>query len=155
LIPRPLGRGVSFWFFVGHFGKKKFIEKHFKKRIGKTKDSRIKRAVEKHTFKTFLVAKFTPSLPIPTFVLAGASKLPYKKFVVTSVPINLIYSTVIVFGGYFFGKAFVDIILKYLKTIGIIALGVIIIVALIFFIHYKLLPWAYEEIGELSKNEKE
>lgn len=72
-------------------------------------DSKILRLGEllsRHAWKALFLIKYSPVIPIPGFIIAGAARLKFKKFFyilfVLSLP-KAVFFTVI---GYFFGRAY-------------------------------------------------
>ncbi len=59
-----------------------------------------------HAWKALFIIKYSPIIPVPGFVIAGAAKIKFKKFVyilfVLSLP-KAVFFTVV---GYFFGRAY-------------------------------------------------
>lgn len=72
-------------------------------------DSRILRLGEllsRHAWKALFLIKYSPVIPVPGFVIAGAAKLEFKKFFYILFALSLpkaVFFTVI---GYFFGRAY-------------------------------------------------
>lgn len=145
----------TMWFFLGKAGRKSFLEKHFGKKIEKFKNSKIKKSFEKNIFKTILVIKFTPYMPIPGFILAGSSNLHYKQFMFALVPVTMLHAFVFTFGGYFFGRAFLSLFEGNLKYIGFIIAIIVIVLVLSVRVYKKFSKWAYRKIEELSEDREE
>jgi len=83
-------------------------EKKFGHYFGLTDERilRLEKLVRQHSWKTLLVIKYSPVIPVPGFVIVGAAKLNFKKFFYILFALSLpkaIFFTVI---GYFFGRAY-------------------------------------------------
>ncbi|PIR73780.1 MAG: hypothetical protein COU40_00720 [Candidatus Moranbacteria bacterium CG10_big_fil_rev_8_21_14_0_10_35_21] len=117
-------------YFIGYYGGFKTLKKAEK--ILKTKPKiiiKLENHFRIHGRKTIIAVKSTTGLCWITFILAGATKMPFKTFLTSSVVGGIVWSSFLVLCGYFFGYAFRTIDL-YIKYAGII----IFIVATIFFV---------------------
>lgn len=119
---------------IGRFGKGSYFEKKLIHLVSAEKAEHIKHFFRINVGKTMLVIKLTPALPMPGFVLAGASGVSIKKFLAYSVIISIVYSSFFVTLGFFSGAAF-TFVYKYIKygelLIGILALSVLILFLII------------------------
>ncbi len=99
---------------------------------------KIEKLFAKHGRKTIFAVKSTTGLCWITFIAAGAVKMDLKKFLFGSLTGGLVWSSLLVVIGYFFGYAFLKIN-DYIRFAGIIifALAVIFYLSLTFYKKYK------------------
>ena len=127
-----------FFYIIGRFSRTKRTEGLIKK-FG-LKDCQIKSLEEnlkKHVIKTLFIIKLTPLLPIPGLLVAGFSKIPFKKFLFYDLFLILISTSAIILLGYYFGFA-INSIFKYFKIGQFSILGVIIVLFLLYIFYKKL-----------------
>lgn len=148
LIPDTL------WFYLGQIGKQSVIDKYFGEKIKKYENSKLKRALEKNSFKTLFVIKFTPYMQIPGFILAGSSKMKYKKYISSLFIITSLHAFIFTFGGYYFGKAFLSLFGGKVIYLGFAIVGLMIIISLSAWAYRRFSAWAYKRIEEISKSRK-
>ncbi|MDD3486774.1 MAG: DedA family protein [Candidatus Moranbacteria bacterium] len=106
-------------FYIGHFGGPHIIKKtqHFLK----MKDSvveKLKDRFHQNSGRLIFYVKSTTGLSYITFTLAGALRMKISKFLKFSVLGGLVWSSLLVFLGYFFGYAAARIS-EYIKYAGI------------------------------------
>src|SRR6266571_482388 len=80
--------------------------------------------------KTILVARFITGLRVIAGPLAGASKMPWRIFLVYNISGAILWSVVIATLGYFFGQS-LPLLIKWLRLSGTILLVTAIVVAII------------------------
>src|SRR5712692_4986624 len=83
-----------------------------------------------HGNKTILVARFITGLRVFAALLAGASKMPWRVFVVYNVAGAILWSVVITMLGYLFGQS-LPLLVKWVGRTGTFLLIAAIIVAII------------------------
>jgi len=132
---------------IGYFGRMKIIDKYdhiFK--INKRIIDKIEKHYHKHLGKTLFLIKFTP-LATPGLLLAGASKVPVKKFVYYSLLITLPRAIFFTSLGFFFGFA-IEKALKYFQLTQYLILALVVLIGVIFLINKfavkKLYKWLKE-----------
>jgi membrane protein DedA with SNARE-associated domain len=122
------------YYALGYWGRHRFIDQ-FGHYFGLTK-KRIaiaEKLAKLHTGKSLFAIKMIPLLATPGLIVAGATKMNFRKYafwcVIITIPSSLIYLLL----GYYFGAAY-DTIDHYLH-IGayVIVAGVIIILAIFYF----------------------
>jgi len=81
---------------------------------------------EKHGGKTIIIARFVPIVRTFAPIVAGASKMDYKKFITFNLIGAFLWSVGVTFAGYFLGRLFesmgIDIDQILLPIIGVIIL---------------------------------
>jgi membrane protein DedA with SNARE-associated domain len=125
--------GDAVLFFIGRVSKKTTIERYESKSINKTKLNKLKMYLESNPRKTIAVIKLTPFLPIPGLILTGASNINFKKFILYSCVINLIYSLSLITLGFYSGLAFLTIA-KVVKYFEYLIAGTIILIVLVVYL---------------------
>lgn len=127
-----VGDVILYW--LGYHGGGKFLKKAEK--FLKIKESLVKKL--EHLFQTkgariIFSVKSTTGLVYITFILAGATKMNFKKFLYYSFLGGLVWSALLVTLGYFFGQA-AEQLSTYIKYAGI---GIFVLaVASVFIINY-------------------
>jgi len=140
--------GDVVFFLIGRVSKDATVERYVHKSFNEGRMSRLRMYLEKNPGKTIAVIKLTPFLPIPGLILTGASNIKFKKFLVYSALVNIIYSVFMVVLGFYSGIAFLTIA-KYVKYMEYLIGGTVILIALIFFLFRflsKKIPSRIEEI---------
>ncbi|HPN96500.1 MAG TPA: DedA family protein [Candidatus Moranbacteria bacterium] len=116
-------------YFFGFWGGSKTLKKAEK--ILKIKPrivTRLEKLFHRHGGKTIFAVKSTTGLCWITFIAAGTFKMSFKKFLQASFWGGIVWSSFLVFMGYFFGYAFLEIN-HYIKYAGIL----VIILAVVFY----------------------
>lgn len=111
--------GDSLGYFVGRMGGRRFLErrgKHFFITPGKIE--KAERYFERHGAKTVFFGRFVALLRILAGPLAGASKMPYKKFLAANAAGAVAWATAMGTLAFFFGKPVAAI----LSSMGVWAL---------------------------------
>jgi len=85
---------------------------------------------ERHGNKTILVARFITGLRVFAALLAGASKMPWRVFIVFNVAGAILWSVVITTLGYLFGAS-LPLLIKWVGRSGTILLISAIVVGII------------------------
>jgi len=119
---------------IGFFGGSRILSKA--ERFLKIKESVVEKLREKfhaNGAKIIFYVKATTGLCYITFILAGTAQMKISKFVKYSVLGGLVWSSFLVFAGYFFGYA-ADRVSEYIKYAGYLILAS----AVLFFIGLTL-----------------
>ena len=85
---------------------------------------------ERHGNKTILVARFITGLRVFAALLAGASKMPWRVFIVFNVAGAILWSVVITTLGYLFGNS-LPLLIKWVGRSGTVALISAIVIGII------------------------
>lgn len=98
---------------------------------------KLEKMLHQHSWKTLLIIKYSPIIPVLGFIITGAAKIRFKKFfyilLVLSLP-KAIFFTVI---GYFFGRAY-DSLAKYFYYGQYLIIAVIILFIIIDYLFVKI-----------------
>ena len=137
--------GDSLNYAIGYYGRKNLIEKY--NHLFKIKTSilkRIEKHYKKHLGKTLFLVKMTP-LAIPGLMLAGAGRVPLKRYVkwcaVIILPRTIFFTGV----GYFFG-VLINSVLRYYRATEYFLLGIIILIVMAYFLIKKASGRIYKRI---------
>ncbi len=134
-IAAILGDTVNYW--IGHNFGRKLFEKNIKF-LNKENLYRAERFYEKYGGKTIIYARFIPILRSFAPFVAGVGKMKYSKFLAFNIVGGILWVSLFLFGGYFFGN------FEFVKNnLSIVILGVIII---------SLIPPIIEYIRNRKKN---
>lgn len=117
----------SIFFLIGKIGKKIVIKKYVNRLLNSNKIKKIKLHLKDRPFRTLAIIKIVFLLPIPGIILAGAVGMPFRRFILYSSLITIIYSTIIVTLGFYSGMAFLTI-LRYLKYSGLLIGAMILLI---------------------------
>ncbi len=117
-------------YHIGYFGGPHIIEKAQKiLRISDATVEKLKRKFHQNSGRLIFYVKSTTGLSYITFTLAGALRMKLLKFIKYSVLGGLVWSSLLVVLGYFFGYA-AEQISQYIKYAGI-AIFVCALIALV------------------------
>jgi membrane protein DedA with SNARE-associated domain len=93
----------------------------------------LEKLLLKHTWKALFIIKYSPIIPVPGFVITGAAKLKFKKFIyilfILSLP-KAVFFTVI---GYFFGRAYDSLAQYFYFGQYLIIIVIILFIAINYF----------------------
>ncbi len=98
---------------IGRISRAQVVEKcgHYfgltSKRILK-----LEKMLEQHSWRTLFIIKYSPVIPVPGFVVTGAVKMPFKKFLYILLVLSLPKAVFFTLIGYFFGRAY-DSLARY------------------------------------------
>ncbi|MDD4900592.1 MAG: VTT domain-containing protein [Patescibacteria group bacterium] len=100
-------------FLIGSLSRETIVER-FGHYFGLTTKRilKLEELVVKHTWKTLFIIKYSPIIPMPGFVAAGAAKLPFKKFFYVLLVLSLPKAIFFTLMGYYFGMAY-NVFSKY------------------------------------------
>jgi len=101
LIPDIIYYAIGFW------GRIKVVDK-YSKHLGLSKEriEKIEHLMEHHAGKTLVVVKLVPFLAVPGLMIAGAAKMPIKKYIFLSILIIIPSSLAFLLVGYYAGAAY-------------------------------------------------
>lgn len=116
------------WYYVGHFGARKFIYK-FGRFFGVTESAmeKVKVMFHKHHNKILIFSKVTMGfgIAVPILVTAGISKVPIRRFILLNLLGGLVWTAFIMTLGYFFGNIYI-VISDSLKVGFIVGVGILL-----------------------------
>jgi len=134
-----LGDTVNYW--IGHFFGEKILKRSKHRLIKKEHLEKTHQFFEKYGAKTIVIARFVPIVRTIAPFIAGVGRMTYFKFLFYNVIGGLLWVTIFVFGGYFFGN------LPVIKKNFSLAIMAIILIS--------ILPGIIEYYRQRIKNNKE
>jgi membrane-associated protein len=115
-----LGDTVNYW--VGNYIGRKILNN---KNINKIYIVKTRHFFEKYGNKTIILARFFPIIRTFAPFLAGVGKMSYWKFLVYNIIGGILWVSIFVFGGYFFGN------IPFVKNNFTLVLIIIILVSIV------------------------
>lgn len=126
-------------YHIGYYGGPHIIEKAQKfLKVSDATIEKLKKKFHQNSGKLIFYVKSTTGLSYITFTLAGALRMKLLKFIKFSILGGLVWSSLLVFLGYFFGYAAAQIS-QYIKyaSIAIFAAAIIVMIMIIFYKKYE------------------
>ena len=117
--------GDSVMYAIGyHFGHGLIAKHpHFGKFVGAQREEYFEKAIQKHSFKVLLLARFMIGVRGPVYLAAGVVRMPFRKFLMY----DLVCATLVVgtfFGvSYFFGAKITEWITDAERTLTLVVLA--------------------------------
>jgi len=118
-------------YFIGYFGGRRclnFVDRKF--RYNGSVVVKMEKAFREKGAKIIFFVKSTTGLCFVTFILAGASKMKFRKFLMFSFLGGIFWSLLLVILGYFFGYA-AEQISQYVKYAGFIVFGIAVLTVIL------------------------
>ena len=109
---------------------------------------RGERFFDRHGPKTVVIGRFVAGLRVTVAWLAGISHMPWGKFVVYNAIGGILWATTIGLVAYYFGNAVINAVEKY----GLIAVGVIVVLAILAFFGHRWFRTRMERREEADRN---
>ena len=94
----------SFYFWLGSRGRR-FVERIKFLNITPARLEKVEQHFENYPGKTLIVSKASYGVGSLFLIAAGVSKMAYQKFLEYITPLNAIRSTILLFIGYYLGRA--------------------------------------------------
>lgn len=106
--------GVDMLFYsLGYLGRLSLVEKYGRFfGLSAERIVKLENLLHEHTWKTIITIKLSPFLPAPGFIVVGASKMRFKKFLLVISSIGFPKSLFFTLIGFYFGKAY-DLLARY------------------------------------------
>jgi membrane protein DedA with SNARE-associated domain len=136
------------YYALGRWGRETFMDKygHYFG-LNKDKIKRIEGMIDKHSLRSLVIIKLIPLLATPGLIVAGLTKMNFRKYVrwslIITVPTSLFYLII----GYYFGAAY-DTIARYLRIGGFLILIFVAVFALIVYLENKFSDRIVEKMEE-------
>ena len=123
--------GDNLGFLIGRRGGRQFIER-FGGRIGLTAKRlrQFDRFFDRHGARTVFIARFITGLRVFGAVLAGASRLRWRDFLIYNAAGAIVWCTVIGIAGYTLGHSW-ELLEKWIGRTGLIGLAAVVVLAAI------------------------
>jgi membrane protein DedA with SNARE-associated domain len=122
--------GDNLGFLIGRRGGRQFIER-FGGRVGLTAKRlrQFDRFFDRHGARTVFIARFITGLRVFGAVLAGASRLRWRDFLIYNAAGAIVWCTVIGIAGYTLGQSW-QLLEKWVGRTGLIGLVVVVLAAI-------------------------
>jgi membrane-associated protein len=134
MIAAILGDNVNYW--VGRKLGTKLFERD-SRFLKKEYLDKTNKFYEKHGGKTIILARFFPIIRTFSPFVAGLSKMTYTRFVLNDIAGGVIWISVFVFGGYFFGN--IPIVQKNFSIVIVVIVVISVIPAISEFVRHRRL----------------
>lgn len=128
------GDNVNYW--VGRKIGVKLFDR-FNKLLKKEYLEKTQKFYEKHGGKTIILARFFPIIRTFSPFVAGLGKMNYSRFVLNDITGGIIWISVFVFGGYFFGN--IPFVQKNFSLVIVVIIVISVIPAVSEFVRHKFL----------------
>jgi undecaprenyl-diphosphatase len=122
--------GDNLGFLIGRRGGRQFIER-FGGRVGLTAKRlrQFDKFFDRHGARTVFIARFITGLRVFGAVLAGASRLRWRDFLIYNAAGAIVWCTVIGIAGYTLGQSW-QLLEKWVGRTGLIGLVVVVLAAI-------------------------
>lgn len=119
------------FYTIGFLGQKRFIKTHGH-RFGITVDHSmyVENLLAKNLGEAVIFLKVVPFIAIPGFIIAGASKVNFRKYILWSSAVTALLSLSFILVGYYFGAIYGTIV-QYIHYGGYLAAAVVVIFILV------------------------
>jgi undecaprenyl-diphosphatase len=123
--------GDNLGFLIGRRGGRHFIER-FGGRIGLTaaRLRQFDRFFDRHGARTVFIARFVTGLRVFGAVLAGASRMRWREFLIYNAAGAIVWCTVIGLAGYALGHSW-QLLEKWIGRTGLIGLAIVVALVVI------------------------
>jgi membrane-associated protein len=133
IVAAIAGDNVNYW--VGRKLGTKLFERN-SKFLKKQYLDKTHKFYEKHGGKTIILARFFPIIRTFSPFVAGLSKMTYSRFVLNDIAGGIIWISIFVFGGYFFGN--IPIVQKNFSLVIVVIVVISVIPAVSEFVRHRL-----------------
>lgn len=127
------GDNINYW--VGRKLGIKLFER-YSKLLKKEYLEKTQKFYEKHGGKTIILARFFPIIRTFSPFVAGLGKMKYSRFVLNDVAGGIIWISVFVFGGYFFGN--IPFVQKNFSLVIVVIVVISVIPAISEFVRHRM-----------------
>jgi len=128
------GDNVNYW--VGRKLGIKLFER-YNKLLKKEYLEKTQKFYVKHGGKTIILARFFPIIRTFSPFVAGLGKMTYTRFVLNDIAGGVIWISIFVFGGYFFGN--IPVVQKNFSMVIVVIVVISVIPAISGFVRHKFL----------------
>jgi membrane-associated protein len=134
IVAAIAGDNINYW--VGRKLGIKLFDR-FNKLLKKEYLEKTQKFYEKHGGKTIILARFFPIIRTFSPFVAGLGKMEYSRFVLNDIAGGIIWISVFVFGGYFFGN--IPVVQKNFSLVIVVIVVISVIPAISEFVRHKFL----------------
>lgn len=126
LIPDIILYAVGFW------GRNSVVDKYGHRfHLSHERMEHLSGLMHRHAWKTFIAVKLLPFMAVPGLMMAGAIKMPLRRYALITTVIILPTSLIYLLLGYYFGAAYNQIknYVDYAPYLIILIMGVIFVIS--------------------------
>lgn len=134
IVAAIAGDNINYW--VGRKLGIKLFER-YNKLLKKEYLEKTQKFYVKHGGKTIILARFFPIIRTFSPFVAGLGKMEYSRFVMNDIAGGIIWISIFVFGGYFFGN--IPIVQKNFSLVIVVIVVISVIPAISEFVRHKIL----------------
>lgn len=134
IVAAIAGDNINYW--VGRKLGVKLFER-YNKLLKKEYLEKTQKFYVKHGGKTIILARFFPIIRTFSPFVAGLGKMEYSRFVMNDVAGGIIWISIFVFGGYFFGN--IPVVQKNFSIVIVVIVVISVIPAISEFVRHKFL----------------
>jgi len=115
------------WYLIGRCGGNRILEK-WGRRLHITKNllEKLEDYFKNHSVKTIFITRITWGFSMVTFIIAGAFKMNFKKFLIVSIAASIVWISATLGLGYIFGASY--------RALGVITRSIAIGLNIVFFV---------------------
>jgi len=148
-----LGDNAGYW--IGRKIGRATLER-YGRYVGLTKAriAHMDRFFDAHGDKTILVARFITGLRVFAALLAGSSRMQWPTFALFNMLGAVLWSVTITLAGFFFGRSW-DLLEKWIKGAGLIALGLVVVIFITMFVLRRRRQKREQEQEEMAAGARE
>ena len=148
-----LGDNAGYW--IGRKIGRATLER-YGRYVGLTKAriAHTDRFFDAHGDKTILVARFITGLRVFAALLAGSSRMQWPTFALFNMLGAVLWSVTITLAGFFFGRSW-DLLEKWIKGAGLIALGLVVVIFITMFVLRRRRQKREQEQEEMAAGARE
>jgi membrane protein DedA with SNARE-associated domain len=118
-----VGDNIGYW--IGHHYGHAVVERHARLR---KREPKVRRFFDQHGAKTVVIGRFIAGLQTMVALMAGVTRMPWRKFVFWNVLGAIAWAAAVSGVGYAAGSS-ARLIDHYLGLAGLIVLGIVVLVA--------------------------
>ena len=138
-------------YLIGYFSGRRLIFRygHW---IGLTHErvEKIEKLLHRHAAKAIVIVKLSPVIPVPGLIFIGSSRVPLRKFIVTSLIITFPKSLLFALLGYYSGKTY-EKITGTIANSQLMLLGIVVVVLIFYFLYQRMMTRFSQNIDKEIK----
>ena len=126
------------FYAIGYWGRTAAVDR-FGKYFGLTPAivSRTERILKRHAAKAIIIFKLAPIISLPGIIVAGATRIPAKKFLAIDILFTFPNSLLFMALGFYFGRTF-SVVMGYVQNVQYAILAIILLTLGTYFIYKKI-----------------
>lgn len=138
------------YYALGYWGRGRLIDRYRRFfRISDERIAKLERLFDTHPGKTLFAVKMIPGVATPGLIVAGATRMRLRTYIIWSIIITIPSSVLFLLIGYYFGAAYTTIA-KYLDYGGYALGAALVIILLASYAYKKVAKRLGEKTGTVS-----